>query len=60
MIMVAKDLLALPEDLENLVHQGLKEEMEFQVLPVQKECKVKREIQGFKDCLEFREKMELM
>ena len=58
--MVGKDLQVLREDLESLVLRELKEEMEFQVHLVQKEYKVKREIPDFKDCQEFREKMERM
>ena len=58
--MVEKDHQVLREDQESLVLRELKEEMGFQVHLVQKECKVKREIPDFKDCQEFREKMERM
>ena len=60
MIMVEKDHQVLREDRESLVLQELKEEMEFLVHLVQKECKVRREIPDFKDCQEYREKTELM
>ena len=58
--MVEKDRQVLLEDRENLVLRELKEEMEFLVHLVRKECKVKREILDFKDCQEYQEKMELM
>ena len=58
--MVEKDHQVLREDQESLVLRELKEEMEFLVHLVPKECKVKREIPDFKDCLEYQEKMELM
>ena len=58
--MVEKDHQVLREDRESLVLRELKEEMEFLVHLVQKECKVKREIPDFKDYQGYREKMGLM